>query len=249
MKRLGNIAEEFVIGAFSRETNPNLKNRMVGGFLSMFKTWMFTKVDTRLGGVWSKAEKLGDDVMTSAEGAMRKVEKGADGRWQYGYEGLKKEGSWVTATRVLGESIPFFNEYLMRHHYVSQVRTFGDFKSLSPLERMNMVRASIDLGIFAMAIAMVAGLRGLSDDDDRAKALADHRLVRAFNNGFMTVASTAPNQLFDLATGWAIVRYGQSLIDLGTGQGDWNTAKTFLPGVATVESVTQTVEMFSEEGE
>ena len=150
------------------------------------------------------------------------MQRDAFGKLVVEFQKLNREGTWHTAIRIGGEYLamaPYIGEFMTNVGIVNKARSAEEIGKLTDIEKRNLAKVCMDVVAFVMGTIIVMGLKGMGDEDKRAKAAANRkygRIIRAFKNGLDTSIIAAPGQVIDLVTSIALLQNARRMIDLLT---------------------------------
>jgi len=203
-RRLEHVGSQFVVGVYNKEASINGDSYFFANLVLQFKKFMTTKIGERLG---SKIEAF--------EGGKKVIREDEEGNFVRAWQTYEKEGSWVTASKILLKSTPFVANVLSKYEWVNQTRSIWQWQNMSELEKYNLVRASLDLLFIATAYFAYTGLSSLAESEDEDNwALRYRRIWRAMTEGMQTAILTSPGYMMSMFTALPVVNMAKSVFNV-----------------------------------
>ena len=211
------VGTQFGVGVFGQEASAVGGNHLWYSVLMQFKKFAGAAVGSRI-----------SPYMETIEGGKRQVKRnpvtGEAVRDAFGeivteFVKMQTEGTWTTGIRLGGEVLaaaPIIGDILAKAGLVMEPRSFKEIMNLTPLERRNLAKASLDVITFVIGYLVYTGMMKDIPEDNKKNYKKYGRLIAAIKNGFDTSLIASPSQIIDMATSIALLQNAKRFINIVT---------------------------------
>jgi len=215
------IGDQFAVGAYSQDEYSAGMSHVGQKLLSQFRMFGYTLAESRLG-----------QHKFVTEGGKPVVVENEDGTLVRQWWTPEREGAYRTFGRKMLE--------------VCKNRSLKDFQNMSDIEKHNLIKTCQDIVVTCAGALLGWGLwddkkkqkKGEEDGTGKKKTnTSSDRLVRAFQNGVMSVISVNPMEAIGLATSIPIVNTTKSILNIMLMRASNQDIRQITPGKATYDSV------------
>jgi hypothetical protein len=219
------IADKYIMGSFDKTTVSTAESSTGLVAMLQFRKFLTDRVHNKFGRTMYQ-EDLGKRVVVTT----------ADGKKEVVWQDRLVEGQFTSVAMA-------WNEIMLEWKGISKAGgTIAAWKKLPKERRENIAKLMIDIGLWSSLFLTYHILTGGFDDEDEDPILKETRLSRSVSNGFADLVGLLNPQFYnDLYKNPIPVFSSLQAINEVVFQGNLEAGARFIPGRATVNSITETI--------